>query len=179
MQASMWNQVWYRLVNRPTRLSLLFIFGFLCWSSYPRYVQRNIVLCYARCGWETISHTQNKNWSILGRSIMWQLLMIDPWETPLPWQLTIIFQFVDLVWRMCTILFLLICYLHMLVGRGHSPIYNTYDTFLRLYVFVMSERSSQFIMSRISYQLPGTRYQVWQNLGKWGIPEKKNVFVFL
>ena len=56
-----------------------------------------------------------------GRSIMWQSLMIDPWETPLPWQLTIIFQFVDLVWRMCTILFLLICYLHMLVVGGGTP----------------------------------------------------------
>ena len=36
---------WENLVNCPTWWSLLFIFGFLCWSSYfPSQIQRNIVL---------------------------------------------------------------------------------------------------------------------------------------
>ena len=36
----------HSLVNRPTRWSLLFILGFWYWSSYPRYKEISIVLCY-------------------------------------------------------------------------------------------------------------------------------------
>ena len=59
------------LVNCPTWWSLLFIFGFLCWSSYfPSQIQRNIVKCYATSAGASPRVEQLLGWGMGGMGWM-------------------------------------------------------------------------------------------------------------